>query len=65
MDVEDLRKQIDELDRRIVKLLAERTAVARDIGKKKMQVDTDRRQYPRAGSAGKDQRNGSSRKPGP
>lgn len=37
MDVEDLRKQIDELDRRIVKLLAERTAVARDIGKKKMQ----------------------------
>ena len=38
MSLEDLRKQIDELDTRIVKLIAERMAVTRDIGKEKMEA---------------------------
>jgi chorismate mutase/prephenate dehydratase len=38
MDIDELRKKIDELDGRILKLLAERMAVARDIGIEKIQA---------------------------
>lgn len=35
MSIDDLRKEIDELDSRIVRLIAERMAVTRNIGKEK------------------------------
>ena len=49
MSIEDLRKQIDEADAQIVKLIAERIRIAREIGGEKRQqgkqiVDTAREQ---------------------
>ena len=38
MSLEDLRKQIDELDTQIVKLIAERMTVTRDIGNEKKEA---------------------------
>ena len=38
MNLEDLRKQIDELDIQIVKLIAERMTVTRDIGQEKKEA---------------------------
>ncbi len=38
MSLHDLRKQVDELDAQIVKLIAARMAVTRDIGKEKRDV---------------------------
>jgi chorismate mutase len=35
MDIEDWRKKIDELDRRLVELLSERAQAAREIGRLK------------------------------
>jgi chorismate mutase/prephenate dehydratase len=37
MSLEELRKQIDELDTRIIKLIAERMTVTQNIGKEKME----------------------------
>ncbi|MCX7912036.1 MAG: prephenate dehydratase [Dehalococcoidales bacterium] len=38
MNIEELRQKIDELDRRIVELLAERQAISREIGRGKRKV---------------------------
>jgi chorismate mutase/prephenate dehydratase len=38
MSLDDLRKQIDELDSRIVKLIGQRLSVTREIGKEKMET---------------------------
>ena len=38
MSLEDLRKQVDEMDERLVKLIAERTRVTREIGKEKREI---------------------------
>lgn len=38
MDIEDWRRRIDELDRKIVELISERAIAAREIGKLKQMV---------------------------
>jgi chorismate mutase / prephenate dehydratase len=38
MSLDDLRKQIDDLDTRIVKLIAERMEISREIGKEKKEI---------------------------
>jgi chorismate mutase / prephenate dehydratase len=40
MSLDKLRKQIDEMDESIVKLIAERMEIAREIGKEKKQIGT-------------------------